>query len=346
MLRPVAVEWGGQALAGSRRAAAQLRAGHQPGQGVRPAGCGPGARAQRRRHAVLGPGRSLQHRHRRHRRRQGQGAVRLLSANRERISFVPDQLSADQIRAKLANGDFVELADVPDLVWKKVPGRVPGGRDVTTNTGPEHPNHYADIDRPGARRAHAARHLPGRQIPGRRRGLAGILRRHQRDGRTVPRAAAAARVAVLRRDRRGITGRRHRARGVRHGRRVALHRRRLPAAARVHAVGRLSGPGGAGGQGLARPRRALDLRGQDGGPLLGPIAGGHWPGGEARRGGSGAADRQRPGRGVCGGDADGLLRHGRSRRASCATAISNWAAARPNPSSKDYGTRSAIARRH
>ena len=74
----------------------------------------------------------------------------LLAANRERISFVPDQLSADQIRAKLAQGDFVELADVPDLVWKKLPGRVPGGRDVTTNTGPEHPNHYADIDRPGA----------------------------------------------------------------------------------------------------------------------------------------------------------------------------------------------------
>lgn len=74
----------------------------------------------------------------------------LLTANRERISFVPDELSADQIRAKLANGAFVELADVPDLVWKKVPSRVPGGRDVTTNAGPEHPNHYADIDRPGA----------------------------------------------------------------------------------------------------------------------------------------------------------------------------------------------------
>ncbi len=74
----------------------------------------------------------------------------LLSANRERIGFAPDQLSADQIRAKLAQGEFVELADVPDLVWKKLPGRVPGGRDVATNTGPEHPNHYADIDRPGA----------------------------------------------------------------------------------------------------------------------------------------------------------------------------------------------------
>ncbi len=68
----------------------------------------------------------------------------LLDANRERISFVPDQLTADQIRAKLANGDFVELADVPDLVWKRVATRVPGGRDVVTNTGPEHPNHYAD----------------------------------------------------------------------------------------------------------------------------------------------------------------------------------------------------------
>ncbi len=74
----------------------------------------------------------------------------LLQANRERISFAPDELSAAQIRAKLANGDFVELADVPDLVWKKVPGRVPGGRDLTTNAGPEHPNHYADIDQPGA----------------------------------------------------------------------------------------------------------------------------------------------------------------------------------------------------
>jgi len=81
---------------------------------------------------------------------EGKALSALLSANRERISFVPDQLSADQIRVKLAQGDFVELADVPDLVWKKVPGRVPGGRDVTTNTGPEHPNHYADIDRPGA----------------------------------------------------------------------------------------------------------------------------------------------------------------------------------------------------
>ncbi len=74
----------------------------------------------------------------------------LLDANRERISFAPDELTPQQIREKLANGDFVELADVPDLVWKKVSGRVPGGRDVAANTGPEHPTHYADIDRPDA----------------------------------------------------------------------------------------------------------------------------------------------------------------------------------------------------
>ena len=72
----------------------------------------------------------------------------LLEANIERISFRLDELTPDEIRAKLVNGDFVELADVPDLVWKKVPDRVPGGRDYAQNAGPEHPTHYADIDEP------------------------------------------------------------------------------------------------------------------------------------------------------------------------------------------------------
>lgn len=72
----------------------------------------------------------------------------LLDANVDLISFRPDELSVDEIRAKLANGDFVELADVPDLVWKKTPDRAPGGRDYAQNAGPEHPNHYADIDEP------------------------------------------------------------------------------------------------------------------------------------------------------------------------------------------------------
>jgi hypothetical protein len=73
-----------------------------------------------------------------------------MAANIERISFRPDELTPQQIHAKLANGEFVELADVPDLVWKKTPARVPGGRDYAQNAGPEHPTHYADIDRPDA----------------------------------------------------------------------------------------------------------------------------------------------------------------------------------------------------
>ena len=73
-----------------------------------------------------------------------------LQANVARISFAPDQLSPGQIHKALANGDFVELADVPDLVWKKVKNKVPGGRDYAQNAGPEHPNHYADIDKAGA----------------------------------------------------------------------------------------------------------------------------------------------------------------------------------------------------
>lgn len=73
-----------------------------------------------------------------------------LKANIERISFRPDELTPAQIRKKLANGEFVELADVPDLVWKKTSDRVPGGRDYAQNAGPEHPNHYADIDQPDA----------------------------------------------------------------------------------------------------------------------------------------------------------------------------------------------------
>jgi hypothetical protein len=74
---------------------------------------------------------------------------KFLEANVERISFRPNELSPAEIKAKLARGDFVELADVPDLVWKKTPDRAPGGRDYARNAGPEHPNHYADIDQPG-----------------------------------------------------------------------------------------------------------------------------------------------------------------------------------------------------
>ena len=74
-----------------------------------------------------------------------------LNSNVERISFSPGQLEPDEIRKKLSNGDFVELADVPDLVWKKTADKVPGGRDYAQNAGPEHPNHYADIDEADAK---------------------------------------------------------------------------------------------------------------------------------------------------------------------------------------------------
>jgi hypothetical protein len=50
---------------------------------------------------------------------------------------------------------FVPLADVPDEIWKKLPkarGGREGGRDhsggASQSNGPEHPNHYADIDAP------------------------------------------------------------------------------------------------------------------------------------------------------------------------------------------------------
>lgn len=73
----------------------------------------------------------------------------LLDANRERISFTPSELTPEQIKKALAQGDFVELADVPDLVWKRTKD-TPGGRDYARNAGSEHPNHYADVDKPDA----------------------------------------------------------------------------------------------------------------------------------------------------------------------------------------------------
>ncbi len=93
-----------------------------------------------------------------------------LAANLEQISFRPDQLTPDQIRGRLAQGDFIELADVPDLVWKQVKGVKPGGRDDHRNSGPEHPNHYADIDKPDANGGQTLRDLvlndPAKMTPG------------------------------------------------------------------------------------------------------------------------------------------------------------------------------------
>jgi hypothetical protein len=80
----------------------------------------------------------------------------LMIANKERISFDnsggglnPKDVS-QQLRDAKKNGDFVPLADVPDIIWKNNPHDVKGGRDTEHGghgwTGPEHPNHFADID--------------------------------------------------------------------------------------------------------------------------------------------------------------------------------------------------------
>lgn len=76
----------------------------------------------------------------------------LLAANQDRISF-PTSLDPKAIREAVKkakdNRLFVPLADVPDVIWKTVPGEVVGGRDKTKipgKKGPEHPTHHADID--------------------------------------------------------------------------------------------------------------------------------------------------------------------------------------------------------
>ena len=65
----------------------------------------------------------------------------LMLANLERITFQTDQIR-DKNLSGLSKKPFVPLADVPDLVWK-----------MRTHTGrgqAEHPNHFADMDKPGA----------------------------------------------------------------------------------------------------------------------------------------------------------------------------------------------------
>jgi hypothetical protein len=74
--------------------------------------------------------------------------AKLLDANADRISFDRSQLAPGTINDVLKESAFVPLADVPDIVWKKLPTQVKGGRDIARNAGPEHPTHYADIDEP------------------------------------------------------------------------------------------------------------------------------------------------------------------------------------------------------
>jgi hypothetical protein len=81
----------------------------------------------------------------------------LMTANINQISFEIAKLTPKEISRVLQdskkNGGLVPLADVPDIIWKNLPGKVTGGRDVRfagsgRSTGPEHPTHFADVDEP------------------------------------------------------------------------------------------------------------------------------------------------------------------------------------------------------
>jgi hypothetical protein len=76
----------------------------------------------------------------------------LMGTNLENLSYDLGIIRDEDLDDKIKNATFVPLADVPDEVWKKFRTH-PGGRDVQVigdgrTTGPEHPNHYADIDHP------------------------------------------------------------------------------------------------------------------------------------------------------------------------------------------------------
>jgi hypothetical protein len=67
---------------------------------------------------------------------------KLMQNNLERISFQVEDIDRTKLKGT-GNRPFVPLADVPDLVWKLGHGAVNRGQ-------PEHPNHFADMDKPRA----------------------------------------------------------------------------------------------------------------------------------------------------------------------------------------------------
>ncbi|MDQ6623312.1 MAG: S1/P1 Nuclease [Verrucomicrobiota bacterium] len=82
-----------------------------------------------------------------------------MKKNVDRISFQLGEMSTERVtdllKAAKADGGFVPLADVPDMVWKNLKTKVVGGRDDRfagpgRSSGPEHPTHFADIDEPNA----------------------------------------------------------------------------------------------------------------------------------------------------------------------------------------------------
>jgi hypothetical protein len=85
-----------------------------------------------------------------------------LADNADSISLELSAIKGDLKNRDLLASGFVPLADVPDIVWKNYPSPhlnkkgddigVKGGRDTVSagmrSTGPEHPNHHCDADRP------------------------------------------------------------------------------------------------------------------------------------------------------------------------------------------------------
>jgi len=65
----------------------------------------------------------------------------LMNANLENISFKPEEIEKSTVTG-LSKNDFVQLADVPDLVWK------PGQGRPFSRGNPERWNHFADMDHP------------------------------------------------------------------------------------------------------------------------------------------------------------------------------------------------------
>src|SRR5215831_2880673 len=82
---------------------------------------------------------------------------KLMQANLPRITFAAGSITAKSTTG-LSKHDFVALADVPDLVWKKghspknpPPNPTLAWKRAHSNRGPnEHPNHFADMDAPRA----------------------------------------------------------------------------------------------------------------------------------------------------------------------------------------------------
>ena len=74
----------------------------------------------------------------------------LIGNNLDRISYDRESLDPkwikEQLKAAKKEGQFVALSDVSDVVFKNTDPPIEGGRDPRPRSGPEHPAHYADLD--------------------------------------------------------------------------------------------------------------------------------------------------------------------------------------------------------